>query len=160
MLIVSTTGATNIGDEHEGVDGVFDVPQDVAEHLLSFPGWRYATEDEAAGFPVEAPSELKGAALEAALTAAGLPKTGTADEKRAALAEAASAPSEPQPVDESGKLIPTPEPTDTPEATPEATPAPSELKGDALAAALEEAGLPKTGTADEKRASLVENADS
>lgn len=31
--------------------------------------------------------ELKGAALDAALDAAGLPKTGTADEKRARLAE-------------------------------------------------------------------------
>ncbi len=33
---------------------------------------------------------------------------------------------------------------------------PSELKGEALAAALDDAGLPKTGTADEKRASLAE----
>jgi hypothetical protein len=33
----------------------------------------------------------------------------------------------------------------------------NELKGDALAAALDDAGLPKTGTADEKRASLVED---
>jgi hypothetical protein len=37
----------------------------------------------------------------------------------------------------------------------ESTP-PSELKGEALAAALDDAGLPKTGTADEKRASLAE----
>lgn len=34
------------------------------------------------------PSELKGEALDAALEAAGLPKTGTADEKRVRLAEA------------------------------------------------------------------------
>jgi hypothetical protein len=33
----------------------------------------------------------------------------------------------------------------------------NELKGEALAAALDDAGLPKTGTADEKRASLVED---
>jgi len=33
---------------------------------------------------------------------------------------------------------------------------PSELKGEALAQALDDAGLPKTGTADEKRASLAE----
>ena len=48
--------------------------------------------------------------------------------------------SEPQPVDEAGQPIPTP----------------SELKGEALAQALDDAGLPKTGTADEKRASLAE----
>jgi len=89
MLIVSTTGATHVSDI-EGVDGVFDVPQDVAVHLLGFPGWRRPTEEETAGFPVEAPPELKGAALDAALTDAGLSKTGTADEKRAALAEAAA----------------------------------------------------------------------
>jgi len=52
---------------------------------------------------------------------------------------------EPQPRDAAGELIPTPE-------TP-----PSELKGEALAAALDDAGLPKTGTADEKRASLAES---
>lgn len=46
---------------------------------------------------------------------------------------------EPQPVDEAGQLIPTP----------------PELKGEALAQALDDAGLPKTGTADEKRASLA-----
>lgn len=34
------------------------------------------------------PDELKGEALDAALTAAGLPKTGTADEKRQRLKEA------------------------------------------------------------------------
>jgi hypothetical protein len=34
--------------------------------------------------------------------------------------------------------------------------APEDLKGEALAAALDDAGLPKTGTADEKRASLAE----
>lgn len=33
------------------------------------------------------PSELKGAELDAALDAAGLPKTGSADEKRARLAD-------------------------------------------------------------------------
>jgi hypothetical protein len=38
---------------------------------------------------------------------------------------------------------------------PEVTP-PSELKGEALTQALDDAGLPKTGTADEKRASLAE----
>jgi hypothetical protein len=47
---------------------------------------------------------------------------------------------DPQPVDEAGQPIPTP----------------SELKGEALAQALDDAGLPKTGTADEKRASLAE----
>ena len=48
---------------------------------------------------------------------------------------------DPQPVDEAGQPVPTP----------------SELKGEALAQALDDAGLPKTGTADEKRASLVED---
>jgi len=33
----------------------------------------------------------------------------------------------------------------------------NELKGEALAQALDDAGLPKIGTADEKRASLVED---
>lgn len=74
-----------------------------------------------------------------------------------------------QPVDETGQPIPTPEPTGSFDATandvpdpapseftdaPEVTP-PSELKGAALAQALDDAGLPKTGTADEKRASLA-----
>lgn len=54
---------------------------------------------------------------------------------------------EPQPRDAAGELIPTPE-------TP-----PSELKGEALAQALDDAGLPKTGTADEKRASLAGEPD-
>ena len=132
MLIISTSGATSIGDEHFGTDGAFDVPADVAEHLLKFPGWRPATEDEAVAFVpsdpqpryedgelIPTPTELKGAALDAALEDAGLPKTGTADEKRASL-------------------------------TP-----PTQLKGAALEAALDAAGLPKTGTADEKRASLA-----
>jgi hypothetical protein len=86
MLIVSTTGATNIGDKHLSTDSVFDVPADVADHLLQFPGWRQATEGEAIAFvPTEQPYELKGAALAEALEDAGLPKTGTADEKRASL---------------------------------------------------------------------------
>lgn len=38
------------------------------------------------GDPLPDPAELKGKALDDALTAAGLPVTGTADEKRAALA--------------------------------------------------------------------------
>jgi len=41
----------------------------------------------------------------------------------------------------------------------EDSPEPSELKGVALAHALDDAGLPKTGTADEKRASLVETPE-
>ena len=84
MLIASTTGATNINDEFDGVDGVFDVPTELAEHLLLFPSWRPANEEEAIAFYGE-PTELKGAALDAALEEAGLPKTGTADEKRASL---------------------------------------------------------------------------
>ena len=50
MLIVSTTGATNINDDHEGKDGVFDVPAELGEQLLAFPGWRYPTEQEAVDF--------------------------------------------------------------------------------------------------------------
>lgn len=50
MLIASTTDATNINDEFVGVDGVFDVPVDVAQHLLQFPGWRDANEDEVLAF--------------------------------------------------------------------------------------------------------------
>ena len=48
---------------------------------------------DAAGRPLgprqaaEPPSELKGAELDAALDAAGLPKTGSADEKRQRLAD-------------------------------------------------------------------------
>lgn len=37
--------------------------------------------------PAPSPEDLKGAALDEALEAAGLPKSGTADEKRARLAE-------------------------------------------------------------------------
>jgi len=39
--------------------------------------------------------------------------------------------------------------------TVDSTVEPSDLKGEALAQALDDAGLPKTGTADEKRASLA-----
>lgn len=45
-------------------------------------GWEAGTRT---GAP--APDELKGAALDEALDAAGLPKSGSADEKRARLAE-------------------------------------------------------------------------
>lgn len=46
----------------------------------------YATAEEVAGAAAAA-GELKGKALDAELEKAGLPKTGSADEKRAALAE-------------------------------------------------------------------------
>lgn len=60
MLIVSTTGATNINDEHQATDdGVFDVPAELGESLLAFPGWRYATEDEAAAFESASTSTKK-----------------------------------------------------------------------------------------------------
>jgi predicted dehydrogenase len=99
MLIVSTVeDVTTVGDV-EGVDGVFDVDQVTGEHLLAFTGWRLPTEDEVAAFleaanadepdesEVDEVAPLKGAALAEALTDAGLPKTGTADEKRARVAE-------------------------------------------------------------------------
>jgi hypothetical protein len=61
--------------KHEGVAGTARVPKTALKHM---PGWE----------PVEAPaSELKGDALDAALRDAGLPLSGTADEKRARLAE-------------------------------------------------------------------------
>jgi membrane-bound lytic murein transglycosylase B len=54
--------------------GVQSVP-DVLAGFMKQRGW------------VPAQSDLKGAALDEALEKAGLPKTGTADEKRARLAE-------------------------------------------------------------------------
>lgn len=61
--------------KHDGVKGTARVPRSALKHMH---GWE----------PVEAPAdELKGAALDDALEAAGLPKSGTADEKRARLAE-------------------------------------------------------------------------
>lgn len=47
MLIASTTGATNIGDEHYSETGVFDVPAELAEHLLAFPGWQHPSQQQA-----------------------------------------------------------------------------------------------------------------
>jgi hypothetical protein len=46
MLIVSTAGVSNINDQHHSTNGVFDVDPDTAQHLLCFPGWRHALEDE------------------------------------------------------------------------------------------------------------------
>lgn len=61
--------------KHKGIEGTARVPERALKHM---PGWE----------PVEAPAEqLKGKALDAALTDAGLPLSGTADEKRARLAE-------------------------------------------------------------------------
>lgn len=49
--------------------------------------WRLGIAAAPADEEREETEELKGAALDEALEAAGLPKTGTADEKRARLAE-------------------------------------------------------------------------
>lgn len=53
------------------------------DDLWSGKGWELV---EADGSPQTPVSELRGKALDEALTAAGLTVTGTADEKRAALA--------------------------------------------------------------------------
>ncbi len=67
--------STFIEVKHEGVEGTAKVPASALKHM---PGWE----------PVDAPAEqLKGKALDAALTDAGLPLSGSADEKRARLAE-------------------------------------------------------------------------
>lgn len=139
MLIVSTAGATHVG-KIEGTDGVFDVPPEAAEHLLQFPGWRHATEKEVAAFPDQDPSDpAQGATALSAMDTA-LP-------------------------DLPGPDLPiVPEPGDLPITGTEddLLPAPAEspdpkpvLKGAALEDALTDAGLPHTGTADEKRASLA-----
>jgi hypothetical protein len=47
MLLVSDTGADNINDEHFSVAGVFDLPNDLADVLIRFPGWRAPTAVEA-----------------------------------------------------------------------------------------------------------------
>ena len=59
------------------VDGVGETDNEAA--LAYFAAHGYTVEEAAA--------ELRGAALDEALEQAGLPKTGTADEKRARLAE-------------------------------------------------------------------------
>lgn len=91
--------------------------------------------------PVD-PAELKGSALDRALEAAGLPSDGTVEDKRARLAFFAESYAE----DEGGEPIQT--------GGPDLPPA-EELKGQALADALDQAGLSKDGTADEKRARLA-----
>lgn len=66
---------TFIEVKHKGVEGTARVPESALKHM---PGWE----------PVEAPAaQLKGKALDAALNDAGLSLNGTADEKRARLAE-------------------------------------------------------------------------
>ena len=65
-------------------------PGEVVNLDFDDPGPLWAT-------PVTGADALKGAALTKALTDAGLPKTGTADEKRAALAAAAAGPPPPDP---------------------------------------------------------------
>jgi len=139
MLVVSTEGATHVG-KLEGTDGVFEVPPEVAEHLLKFPGWRQATEKEAAAFPTKAPSDPTQGATALSAMDTPLPDVGTDKDIAPVVLP------DPQPVDALGNPIPTPEPSLSSD--------PSDLKGAALADALTEAGLPHTGTADEKRASL------
>ena len=59
---------------------VANVSPALVEYMAAQPGWsREYTDEEAA--------ELKGAELERALTESGLPKSGTADEKRERLAD-------------------------------------------------------------------------
>lgn len=55
MLIVSTNGATNINDVHESATaaGLFEVDHETGTHLVQFPGWRHATEEEAAAWHAE-----------------------------------------------------------------------------------------------------------
>lgn len=79
--------------QHKDSNTVVTVTRSVAEakglEVLDQP----ATDKRGRGLaprPLNVPSELKGQALEDALDAAGLPKTGSADDKRARLAEAAN----------------------------------------------------------------------
>jgi hypothetical protein len=88
--------------------------------------------------PVD-PAELKGSALDRALEAAGLPSDGTVEDKRDRLTQFAASYAE-DPGEQTGG--------------PDLPPA-EDLKGQALADALDQAGLSKDGTADEKRARLA-----
>lgn len=65
------------------------VPAGPADAGIGEPNGNETTAAEVADNATETPEELKGQALDDALEAAGLPKTGTADEKRARLAEGA-----------------------------------------------------------------------
>lgn len=61
--------------KHDGVDGTAKVPTSALKHM---PGWERVDAD---------PAELKGKALDEALSKAGLSLEGTANDKRARLAE-------------------------------------------------------------------------
>lgn len=69
----------------KGPSGTFTAHGDVADYWLAQPGYTAAvTAEEAA----EQAEQLKGAALDSKLDELGLPDRGTADEKRAAVADA------------------------------------------------------------------------
>jgi len=55
VIIVSTNGATTVQDQ-TNTDGVFVVDDDLGAHLMLFPGWRHATEEES--FSVSGPDTI------------------------------------------------------------------------------------------------------
>jgi hypothetical protein len=98
-------------------------PGDVVDLDFDDPGPLWAN-------PTTGADALKGAALTKALIAAGLPTTGTADQKRASLAvTAANPPPDPAPQAPSPASGATPADMSTTNTTPEPTPAtPEETK--------------------------------
>lgn len=66
----------------DGIDGTGEVPESAIPRVTE-QGWRVVDDNDVTGEV----SELKGQDLDEALDAAGLSKKGSADEKRARLAE-------------------------------------------------------------------------